>query len=130
MKRFLIGCIGVLAAASAHAQTAAPDPQTVTTEDFVLKDAGDLLELCKVQGTSEVAKEAIHFCHGFIAGTYQYHQALTPKFGRVVCPPENVTRNDGVRIFTEFLQANPQHLKGAPTEVLMQSWIAKYPCRP
>jgi hypothetical protein len=130
MKRFLIGCIGVLAAASAHAQTADRDSEAVTTEDFVLKDAGDLLELCNVEAGNEVAKEAIHFCHGFISGTYRYHESLAPKFGRVVCPPEGVTRNDGVRIFTDFLRANPQHRKGSPTEVLMESWTANYPCRP
>ena len=121
MKRFLIGCIGMIAAASAHAQT---------PEDFVLNDAEDLLELCTAGADSAVAREAIHFCHGFISGTYRYHQALAPKFGRVVCPPEGVTRNDGVRIFTEFLQANPQHRSGSPTEVLMESWTAEYPCRP
>lgn len=130
MKRFLIGCIGVLAATSAHAQTAGPDSQAVTAEEFMLNNAGDLLKLCTVEAGSAVAREAIHFCHGFIAGTYRYHEALVPKFGRVVCPPEGVTRNDGVRIFTEYLQANPQHQTNSPTEVLVESWAAKYPCRP
>ena len=141
MKRFLIGCIGLgciglMGAASAEAQTAAPpqaagqDAQALTAEDFHLKDAGDLLELCTAKAGDAHAREAIHFCHGFIAGTYQYHEALVPKFGRVVCPPEGITRNDGVRIFVEYLQANPQHEKNAATEVLMESWAAKYPCRP
>jgi hypothetical protein len=135
MKRFLIGCIGIgciglIGAAGAQAQTAGQDTQSVTVEDFQLKDAGDLLELCTADAGDAVAKEAIHFCHGFIAGTYQYHQALAPKFGRLVCPPEGTTRNDGVRIFTEYLQANPQHQKNVPTEVVMESWTAKYPCRP
>jgi hypothetical protein len=95
----------------------------------MLKEAGDLLDLCTAKAGDAVGREAIHFCHGFIAGTYQYHEALVPKFGRVVCPPQGTTRNDGVRIFVEYLQANPQHEKNAPTEVLMESWTATYPCR-
>jgi hypothetical protein len=116
--------------AAPQTQTTGQDAQALTVEDFQLKDAGDLRDLCAAKAGEAHAREAIHFCHGFIAGTYQYHEALVPKFGRVVCPPQGITRNDGVRIFTEYLQANPQHEKNAATEVLMESWAAKYPCRP
>jgi hypothetical protein len=47
-------------------------------DDFRVRTAADLVSLC---GRSDDPNyvPAIHFCHGFGTGAYQYYQAVTPR---------------------------------------------------
>ena len=48
---------------------------------------------------------AIHFCHGFVSGAWQYHNSEEsgPKGHRLVCPPDPPpTRNDAIAMFVAW----------------------------
>ena len=68
-------------------------------------------------------------CHGVVLGAYGVHEAVAQRLGRVVCPPPNVTRADGVRIFVSWAQAHPADLGEPAIDALFRAWAASYPCK-
>jgi hypothetical protein len=103
----------------------------LTAEDFRIRNAADLVDLCTATAGNEVAEEAIHFCHGFVSGAWQYHQAQAsgPDGERIVCPPEPPpTRNEAIAMFVEWTKTNPQSLQEPAVEALFRFLAGKYPC--
>lgn len=62
----------------------------VTDGDFEVKTTRNLLNLCTVSTDDVRYKEALHFCHGFLVGAYQYYLATLagPNATPLVCPPD------------------------------------------
>jgi hypothetical protein len=117
---FGIASFALLAAAS-HAA----DPQ-----DFYVRSAQDLVRLCSVTDQEEIREEAIHFCHGFAAGAWQYHlaQANGPDGRRLVCPPDSVTRDAAIAGFVEWSARHPERMGEPAVEALFRFLIEKWPC--
>ena len=47
---------------------------TPSETDFQVTTTGDLVRLCEAAPTDATGIAALHFCHGFAVGAYQYHQ--------------------------------------------------------
>lgn len=43
-------------------------------DNFRVNSTGDLLALCSADPAAPNYSAAIHFCHGFASGAYQYYQ--------------------------------------------------------
>src|SRR5262252_4757027 len=61
----------------------------VTEADFEAKTTQNLLNLCTAPSSDPYYREAIHFCHGYLVGAYQYHVAETSGEGSkpLICFP-------------------------------------------
>ncbi len=117
--------VGILASWPAlSAQT-----QPLSEQNFQVRTGHDLLQLCDPPAGDPYARDAIHMCHGLVLGAYGVHEAVAQRLGRVVCPPPNVTRADGVRIFVSWAQAHPANLDESAIDALFRAWAASYPCR-
>jgi hypothetical protein len=69
-----LSCGGLaLALAAAVAPSAAR--AAFEQEDFHIRSAQDLVDLCAVTPDDALYSAAIHFCHGFVSGAWQFHQA-------------------------------------------------------
>ena len=105
----------------------------VTDEDFQVKTTQNLLNLCTVPASDARAQEAIHFCHGYLVGAYQYHIAETggPDIAkRLVCiPPSGVTRNEAIAMFVDWAKARPQYMNESPVDTEFRFLIEKWPCK-
>jgi hypothetical protein len=102
-----------------------------TTEDFHIRSAQDLVDLCSVEKDDELYTAAIHFCHGFISGAWQYHQAEAngPDGHRHVCPPEPPpTRDQAVAMFVAWSGTHPDRMAEPAVEAFFRFLIEKYPC--
>src|SRR3546814_5882281 len=55
----------------------------VTPENFLVGSARDLLMLCSAAPSDPLHREAVHFCHGYLVGAYQYMRAVTSGPGSV-----------------------------------------------
>ena len=127
-------------AATAHTSmaqtTAAPatsGPGTGLSEDtFRVKTTADLVRLCEATPNDSSGIAALHFCHGFTVGAFQYHQIATAAEGKkpLVCAPNPPpTRNDAIADFVAWAKQNPQQMNLPPVEGLFRYMAQKYPCR-
>ena len=126
MRRAILTAIAVAAAAVsglAHAE--------FTTEDFRIRSAQDLVDLCGVKPDDKLYTAAVHFCEGFITGAWQYHQAQAngPAGQRLVCPPEPPpTRDQAVAMFVAWSATHPDRMAEPGVEALFRFLVEKYPC--
>jgi Rap1a immunity proteins len=100
-------------------------------EDFHIRSAQDLVDLCAVKNDDPLYSAAIHFCEGFIAGAWQYHQAQAngPKGVRLVCPPEPPpTRDEAVAMFITWSGTHTDRMVEPAVEALFRFMNEKYPC--
>ena len=91
----------------------------------------NLLNLCTVSADDPRHREAIHFCHGYIVGAYDYHMADSGK-GRklLVCFPDPPpSRDDAVAQFVAWAQAHPEHHDEMPVETEFRFLIGTWPCK-
>ena len=101
-------------------------------EDFRAQTAADLVVLCSAGPEEPNYVAAIHFCHGFAAGAYQYYQAIAAASPdqRYVCPPATPpTRTEAIAGFVEWIKSLPGEASKPPVEALFQYLGETYPCK-
>jgi hypothetical protein len=104
----------------------------VTDGDFEVKTTRNLLNLCTVSADDARYKEALHFCHGFLVGAYQYYLATLagPNTKPLVCPSDPPpTRTAAIAAFIGWAQAHPQYMNEAPVETEFRFLTETYPCK-
>jgi hypothetical protein len=100
-------------------------------EDFRIRSAQDLVDLCAVATSDPLYASAIHFCHGFVSGAWQYHlsQANGPKGQRLACLPEPPpTRNEAIAMFMAWSGTHADKLTEPAVDALFRFLVEKYPC--
>ena len=104
----------------------------VTDEDFEVKTARQLLNLCRVSSEDPRYREALHFCHGYLVGAYHYYLATIagPSARPLICPPEPPpTRNAVIGGFIGWASAHPQYMGEAPVEPYFRFLTETWPCK-
>ncbi len=105
----------------------------VTTEDFQAKTTQNIINLCTASADDPMAREAIHFCHGYLVGAYHYYMETSggpDSSERLVCfPTSDVSRNEAIAMFVEWTKAHPQFMNEAPVETEFRFLIEKWPCK-
>lgn len=102
----------------------------LSVDDFQLDSAKELVEICTLESAHPDYQTAIGFCYGYISGGGHYHDALSqgPEFDRMVCPPQGITHDQVVKIFTAYTSNNPQYLEEPAMDVLFRAAVAEWPC--
>ncbi len=126
-KIALAAILASMMAIGARAQTA-PLP---SESNFQVKTTSDLVRLCESKPTDATGVAALHFCHGFVTGAYQYYQVAAAASGkRLVCvPTPPPSRNEAIAAFVTWTRQNPQPMSMPPIEGLFQYLAQRYPCR-
>jgi hypothetical protein len=126
LRRWLAGdAIFIVLAWCSSAHAAEPD-------DFRALSAADLVALCSTTPEDANYVAAIHFCHGFAAGAYQYYQAIAAASPdqRYVCPPAPPpSRSDAISGFLGWMERRPGMASKPPVEALFQYLGEAYPCK-
>ena len=102
----------------------------LTTDNFQLDSAQELLEICTLEAAHPDYQTAVGFCYGFISGGGHFHRALSqgPDFDAITCPPREITHDQVVRVFAAYARDNPQYMEEAPMDVLFRAAAAEWPC--
>lgn len=119
----------VLAAGLALAPFAAG--AALTEDDFYVRSAQDLVDLCSSPESDPLNDAADHFCHGFLSGAWQYHEALAngPDGQRLVCPPNPPpTRNEVVAGFVSWTSEHTQYMGEPAVDTLFRYLVEIAPC--
>ena len=125
LRRPLAWAAAVILLLCASARAAEPD-------DFRVLTATDLIALCAATPDDPNYVAALHFCHGFAAGAYQYYQAIAAASPeqRYVCPPAAPpTRSEAISGFVEWMGSRPGMAFKPPVEALFQYLGETYPCK-
>jgi len=124
-----VSCTG-LAIALAAALVPSAARAEFEPEDFRIRSAQDLVDLCAVK-SSDPVDPAIQFCRGFVSGAWQYHlsEANGPKGRRLVCPPEPPpTRDQAIAMFVGWSATHADNMSEPAVDALFRFLIEKYPC--
>lgn len=105
----------------------------VSEKDFRAETTQDLINLCTAAPDDPLYSQAINFCHGYLVGAFAYYEAASsgPKGTKLVCPPEpRPSRNEAIKMFIDWVKAQPQYLKDKPVETEFRFLMEKWPCKP
>jgi len=105
----------------------------VSEKDFEVETTENLINLCTTPVDDPLHNHAINFCHGYLAGAYNYYEAISsgPKGIQLVCLSDpSPSRNDAIAMFIEWVKTHPQHLGDKPVETQFRFLIEKWPCKP
>ena len=100
-------------------------------EAFKVRTTGDLVALCEADANSPNYVAAVHFCHGFASGAYQYYEsiALASPGEKFVCPVDPPpTRSEAIAGFLSWIHANPKFMGAPPVDSLFRYLGGRYPC--
>jgi Rap1a immunity proteins len=104
----------------------------VESDDFLAATTEDMVALCTASPDEAMADEAVHFCHGYLTGAFQYYQQLVagPEADPFVCLPDPPpSRDEGVEMFVSWAQAHPQYMNEPAVETFFRSLAATWPCQ-
>jgi len=105
----------------------------VSEKDFEVETTENLINLCTTPVDDPLHNHAINFCHGYLAGAYNYYEAISsgPKGIQLVCLSDpSPSRNDAIAMFIEWVKTHPQHLGDKPVETQFRFLMEKWPCKP
>ncbi|HET8728556.1 MAG TPA: Rap1a/Tai family immunity protein [Alphaproteobacteria bacterium] len=107
--------------------------QQVAPDDFRPRVLADLVALCGVNPEDPLSAEAIHFCHGYVTGAWQYYEASMagPDAQPFVCPPTPPpSRDQAVEMFLIWGRQHPERSDDAPINGLFRFLAETWPCQP
>jgi hypothetical protein len=119
--------MAVMTVTSVRSQTMS-DPSEA---DFQVRTTGDLVRLCEASPTDATGIAALHFCHGFAVGAYQYHQIAAAAEAKppLFCEPRpKPMRNEAIAGFVAWAKQNPSAMNTLPVEGIFRYLAQHYPC--
>jgi hypothetical protein len=123
-SRILHGAALAAALASPTAGMAA------TSDEFIVRTAGDLAALCSAAPSDPMMGPAIGFCEGFAVGVYQTLQetqaSLPSPFFCVPAP--GPSRSQAIASFVAWVKASPGAASERPADAILGYLQQTYPC--
>jgi Rap1a immunity proteins len=128
---FAVAALAAMTVAGVEAQTA-PSPSDPSETNFRVATTRDLVQLCEAAPTDSTGIAALHFCHGFAVGAYQYHQIVAAAENKppLFCEPNpRPTRNAIIADFVSWANQNLKAMDTPPVEGMFRYLAQRYPCR-
>jgi len=102
------------------------------TDEYKIRNAGDLVALCSRDLSAEDYVAAQNFCHGFAVGAFAYHQsvAMADPDLKIVCVKEPYPeRKKVIADFVAWSKANPTFMKDAAVDTFFRFMAGAFPCK-
>jgi hypothetical protein len=103
----------------------------VTEDSFLVRNTGDLVDLCTAAQSDPFYTAASNFCQGFAAGVYRVLEleVKAQRTGRLFCPPDKpMTRNEGIASFVQWAKANPDQMSLQAPDGIARFLSQTFPC--
>ncbi|HET7880234.1 MAG TPA: Rap1a/Tai family immunity protein [Acetobacteraceae bacterium] len=103
----------------------------VTQDSFLVRNTGDLVDLCTAPASDQLYTQAINFCHGFTVGVFRVLQEedMATKSRHMFCLPDPTpTRNEGIGNFVKWAQADASRLAQPATDGIAAFLAQAHPC--
>lgn len=120
------------ASALCAAIAAAPARAAVTEDNFVLRNAGDLVALCTAAQADPLYTAAVNFCHGFTLGAFRVlrdEEAARQRPPHMFCLPDSLpTRTEGIASLVQWVNADPARSSLGAEDSIATYLAQRYPC--
>lgn len=106
--------------------------QAVVTEDsFLIRNTGDLTELCSTTPSDPMYTAASNFCHGFAVGVFRVLQEedAARRTNHLFCQPNPApTRNEAILNFVRWAKADAARMTMPAADGIAMYLSQKFPC--
>ena len=102
------------------------------TDEYKVRNAGDLVSLCSRELSAEDYVAAQNFCHGFAVGAFAYHQsvAMADPDLKIVCFKEPYPeRKKVIADFVAWSRANQSFMKDSAVDTFFRFMAGAFPCK-
>jgi hypothetical protein len=105
-------------------------PAATTSDNFIVRTAGDLVALCSADETDPMMAAALGFCQGFGVGVYQTLQQTQASLrSKLFCVPNpGPTRSQAIASFVAWVKASPNVASERPADAILDYLEHTYPC--
>jgi hypothetical protein len=103
----------------------------VTADSFLLRNAGDLVDICSAAPADPMYTAASNFCQGFTVGVFRVLQEedMARRSNRMICLPNPApTRNEGVAALVQWARADPTRTNLSAADGVAGFLSQQYPC--
>jgi hypothetical protein len=102
------------------------------TDEYKVRNAGDLVSLCSRDLSAEDYVAAQNFCHGFAVGAFAYHQsvAMADPDLKIACIKEPYPeRKKVIADFVAWSKANQSFMKDSAVDTFFRFMAGAFPCK-
>jgi len=124
-RNWLVG-LGVGIATSTGAAQAA-----VTEDSFLLRNTGDLVDVCTAAQADPMFTAAVNFCQGFAVGVFRVLQEedMAKRSRHLFCVSNPApTRNEGIAQFVQWAKADASRMAQPPADGIAAFLVDQYKC--
>jgi len=103
----------------------------VTEDSFLVRNTGDLVDLCTAPASDRLYTAASNFCHGFSVGVYRVlqEQDMARKSRHLFCVPNPApSRNEGIGNFVRWAEADTSRLSQSAADGIAAYLSQAHPC--
>lgn len=103
----------------------------VTQDTFLVRNTGDLVDLCSAAQTDPLYTAAVNFCHGFTVGVFRTLQKvdMADQAQHLFCLPNPLpTRNNAIAAFVQWAKAEPSRMAQPADDQIAAFMSQQYPC--
>jgi len=103
----------------------------VTEDSFLLRNTGDLVELCSAMQSEPLYTAASNFCHGFAVGVFRVLQEedMARRSNHLFCLPNPTpTRNESIASFVQWAKEDANRMTQPAADGIAVFLSQKYPC--
>ena len=113
------------------AMSAGTAQAAVTEDSFLVRNTGDLVDLCSAAQSDTMYTAATNFCHGFAVGVFRVLQEedMARRGNHLFCVPNPApTRNEGIASFVKWAKADASRMAQPPADGIATFLSQQYPC--
>jgi len=103
----------------------------LTEDSFLLRNTGDLVELCSAEQPDPMYTAASNFCHGFAVGVFRVLQEenRASRSNPLFCLPNPApTRNQAIAGLMQWAKANPSQMAKPAADSIAAFLSHQYKC--
>ena len=103
----------------------------VTEDDFLLRNTGDLVDVCSAAQQDPMYTAAVNFCQGFALGVFRVLQEedMAKRSRHLFCVPNPApTRNEGITAFVQWAKADASRMAQPAADGIAAFLADQYRC--
>ena len=103
----------------------------VTEDSFLVRNTGDLIELCSATQSDPLFTAAANFCHGFAVGVFRVleEEDRARRSRHLFCPPNPTpARSEALASFVQWAKTSPNQMAQPAADGIATFLSQQFPC--
>lgn len=103
----------------------------VTEDNFSLRNAQDLVDVCAADTADPLYTASVNFCHGFVIGVFRVlrEEEMASRSRHSFCIPQPApTRNEAIDSFVRWIKNRSGQMTQSPADAVAMFLSQQYPC--